>query len=101
MPVRFETASRRFPVEVETYRSLNLLAHAQIEELEIGSQCGGHGICGGDRVRVECEPGAVSPITEEERRHLTADELAEGWRLGCQCFPSSEDAWIRVHVPKF
>lgn len=78
-------------------RNLNLLAHAQAIELDIGSQCGGHGICGGDRVRV---PGSalLSPVTEPEREHLSPEELAQGWRLACQCFPERNDAELKVQT---
>lgn len=70
---------------------LNILAHAQAIELDLGSRCGGHGICGGDRVRTTL-PAAdretlLSPITDREKHHLTAEELQQGWRLACQCFP--------------
>ena len=71
--------------------NLNLLAHAQAIELDIGSRCGGHGICGGDRVRIIATPGGtpprLSPLTEREIQHLSKEEIEEGWRLGCQCFP--------------
>lgn len=69
-------------------RQLNVLAHAQIISLDIGSQCGGHGVCGGDRVRLKSNAD-VSPITDKERVHLSAQELEQGWRLACQCFPNS------------
>ena len=77
--------------------NLNILAHAQTIELEIGSRCGGHGVCGGDRIRVW---GAVplSEITEAERRHLSTDELAKGYRLACQCFPNRADISLRVEM---
>ena len=81
-------------------RNLNLLAHAQAIELEIGSRCGGHGICGGDRVRIAAlaSGASLSPVTEAEREHLSPKELAEGWRLACQCFPESSDAAIDVEA---
>src|SRR3954465_1430709 len=84
---------------VDCYRSLNLLAHAQLEELDIGSQCGGHGICGGDRIRVTAPGQALSPVTEAEREHLGAELIAQGWRLGCQCFPQADGLEISVEVP--
>lgn len=72
--------------------SLNLLAHAQAIELEIGSRCGGHGVCGGDKVQLPAElRDGFSPITEQEREHLTEGELESGWRLACQCFPDRDD----------
>lgn len=76
---------------------LNLLAHAQILELEIGSECGGHGVCGGDRVRPRPEDKAkLSPVTDEEREHLSVEELAAGWRLACQCWPVSDSLDIEA-----
>jgi 2Fe-2S ferredoxin len=83
-------------LRVPCYAQLNLLAHAQLEELDIGSQCGGHGICGGDRVRVAAADGLLSPATEAEREHLSPTELAEGWRLACQCFPDRDGIEIAL-----
>ena len=77
--------------------NLNLLAHAQTIELQIGSRCGGHGVCGGARVRI-VEGAPLSEITEAERNHLTTDELARGYRLACQCFPNSADVSLRVEI---
>jgi ferredoxin len=82
--------------------NLNLLAHAQSIELDIGSECGGHGICGKDRIRLDPAgptSRAVSPVSQEERRHLSPAELAQGWRLGCQCFPDSADQEVVAEVP--
>ena len=80
---------------------LNLLAHAQCIELDIGSRCGGHGICGGDRIRIPADSAdAFSPITEKERQHLTAEELNAGWRLGCQCWPNRRDLDVYINCAK-
>ncbi len=43
--------------------------------------CGGHGKCGKCLVTVT---GEVSPPTEDERRVLSEDELAQGARLACR-----------------
>jgi ferredoxin len=83
-------------------RNLNILAHAQAIELEIGSRCGGHGVCGGDRIRIPHEHARLfSQVTEDERKHLSARELTDGWRLACQCFPDgdSDAAKDDVEVP--
>lgn len=77
--------------------NLNLLAHAQTLELEVGSRCGGHGICGGDRIRILGTP-PLSEITEAERRHLSEAELAAGIRLACQCFPNDSAIALRVEI---
>ena len=79
-------------------RNLNLLAHAQTIELDIGSRCGGHGVCGGDRVKILDDAAALSPLTEPERQHLSPDEIAQGWRLACQCFPDKSDQSLQLLV---
>ncbi len=78
--------------------NLNLLAHAQTLELEVGSRCGGHGICGGDRIRILDPAPRLSRITDAERRHLTKAELAAGYRLACQCFPETVEFSLRVEI---
>ena len=79
--------------------NLNLLAHAQMIELAVGSRCGGHGKCGGDRVRIlSGSVGALSPLTESEGIHLSTDEIAQGYRLACQCFPSDASSVLLVEV---
>jgi ferredoxin len=83
-------------VEVECFFSLNLLAHAQLEEIDLGSSCGGHGICGGDKIQVETEGNELSPLTEAEKDHLSESEINAGWRLGCQCWPLAEHQKINV-----
>ena len=76
---------------------LNLLAHAQAIELDIGSRCGGHGVCGGDRIRIPPESAAAfSPIRDAEREHLSPEDLALGYRLACQCFPESDTLDVTV-----
>lgn len=73
----------------ECITDLNILGHAQLIELEIGSRCGGHGVCGGDRIRI-ADPAiraSFSEVTAEEREHLSDTEIADGYRLACQCYP--------------
>ena len=87
---------------VETEPNLNLLGHAQLDEITLGSRCGGHGKCGGDRVLVRVQSAdrtrALSPITEAERTHLSTAELASGWRLACQCWPNDRSLEIEVRA---
>jgi len=85
-------------VSVDCYRNLNLLAHAQMEELDIGSRCGGYGECGGDRVRISGGAAFLSQVTDAEREHLSASELEQGYRLACQCFPERDDVEIQIEV---
>lgn len=90
MPVYFDEK------KVPCYRGLNLLAHAQLEEIDIGSRCGGYGECGGDRLRVTRGREELSPVTQIEREHLSEAELRDGFRLGCQAFPNRDDVEIYV-----
>ena len=79
--------------------NLNLLAHAQTIEIEVGSRCGGHGKCGGDRIRVrEDSVGLLSPVTGEEERLISDIDRAQGFRLACQAFPESPNAEIHVEL---
>ncbi len=87
--------------EVEADRNLNLLAHAQLEEKELGSRCGGHGHCGGDRVRVCLGADQLSPVTDAERKHLTPEELSAGTRLACQVWPEQQGAEVELEALAF
>jgi ferredoxin len=87
-------------VDSETCLSgLNLLAHAQMLELDVGSQCGGHGRCGADRVQLDLKDSQkVNPATSIERAHLSQHEIDRGIRLACQCFPNQDQDEIIVKV---
>jgi ferredoxin len=97
--VRIESGAERVVASVDFVETnLNLLAHAQTLELEVGSRCGGHGICGGDRVRILSPGVPLSPITDAEHRHLSKREIAEGYRLACQCFPNDPGVSLRIEI---
>lgn len=49
--------------------------------------CGGRGRCRGCRIRLL--RGAAS-VNAAEREILSEDEIAQGWRLACQCIPQSD-----------
>ncbi len=83
----------------ECLRGLNLLGHAQWIELDLGSTCGGHGKCGLDRIFLNAQDQAkVNPVTEIEKNHLTAEEIAKGYRLACQTFPNRDGDEIMAHL---
>lgn len=56
--------------------------------------CGGKGICGKCRVRAT---GALSPLSREEERHLTAFEIADDIRLSC-CAVVEGDCRVTVEA---
>ncbi|MGE4234393.1 MAG: 2Fe-2S iron-sulfur cluster-binding protein [Bacteriovoracia bacterium] len=69
-------------------KNLNFLGHAQIEQIDVGSICGGHGHCGKDKIRFKKEDLVyISEPSVEEKAHLTKEEIDKGYRLSCQVFP--------------
>jgi len=98
--VRFKSGEQTHDSEV-CMSGLNLLGHAQMIELEIGSRCGGHGVCGADRVVVDFNnQKRLNPPNEVERSHLSAEEISNGMRLACQAFPNRDGDEIWVGVSK-
>lgn len=70
---------------------LELLAHNAIY---ISAVCAGRGTCGKCRVRVL---EGIVPVSEEDKRLLTEQEIKEGIRLACGAYPKS-DCRIRVKM---
>ena len=56
--------------------------------LAVNSPCGGKGTCG--KCKVQIIAGNISEPSSEERDHLSEQEIEEGIRLSCQCFPASD-----------
>ncbi|MBS1958045.1 MAG: (2Fe-2S)-binding protein [Bdellovibrionales bacterium] len=79
-------------------QGLNILGHAQLIDLFIGSECGGQGRCGKDRIQIS-EPERIhyNPPTELEHRYLSDALIADGWRLACQCFPAEDGLSLTVY----
>ena len=48
----------------------------------VETPCGGFGVCG--KCKVRFTRGDLPAPTLEEQRHLSAQELSEGWRLACR-----------------
>ncbi len=81
------------------FKSLNILGHAQIEEVTTGSQCGGHGKCGRDLIQIDKgSQKLVNPPNEIEKQFLTPEDLDQGIRLACQAFPNQDDLELKVKV---
>jgi uncharacterized 2Fe-2S/4Fe-4S cluster protein (DUF4445 family) len=58
-----------------------------LQNKNIHAFCGGKGTCGKCKV---IAAGSLSPITDAERKFLTADEIAGGVRLACMTYPTGE-----------
>jgi len=80
-------------------RSVSVLAGSVLIEaaaragIVLDTPCGGRGTCG--KCRVQIADGAPDP-READRRHLSAQELADGFRLACQTRVTRD---MRVSVP--
>jgi len=59
--------------------------------IQINFPCGGKGICGKCRIKLE---GEASPLTLAEEKHLSHPE--EGWRLACQTLIEGESR-VEIH----
>jgi len=98
MSVKFLRKTEIFDSEV-CWQGLNLLGHAQMIELFLGSKCGGHGECGADRIRL-CpdDQKKVNPPNAIEREFLSEAELTSGLRIACQCFPNEDGLMIEASL---
>lgn len=78
--------------------SESLLACGQKAGVKIENNCGGYGTCGKCRVKVLVGEG--NPVTPEEEKFFSKEELAEGWRLACKMIPKSMPGIMEVEVPQ-
>ena len=63
----------------------NLLRISLREQGGIPFKCGG-GLCGTCRCKIETGLENTDKVKPKERRHLTEDDLAAGYRMACQTF---------------
>ncbi|MDA3957816.1 ASKHA domain-containing protein [Oceanispirochaeta sp.] len=61
-----------------------------IPSVNMDAPCGGKGTCGKCRVRIL--EGKVSPLSDEERKFLSPDEIEKGIRLACLTHPEGSIA---------
>ena len=54
-------------------------------------KCGG-GLCGTCKCLFEAGSDQASTITGKERKHLTEEQFAAGWRMACQTFVNGDAA---------
>jgi uncharacterized 2Fe-2S/4Fe-4S cluster protein (DUF4445 family) len=68
--------------EIEVERGRLLLDAIREADIRIESICGGKGECG--KCRVILNQGDVSSLSTSQKKHLSPQEIAEGYRLACQ-----------------
>src|SRR5689334_10320900 len=76
-PIRFLPEDRTYMAQQPT----ELMLAAAACDIWVEQPCGSKAICGKCRVRVKEGEAAIS---DADRRLLSRDELAQGWRLACQ-----------------
>lgn len=91
MYIDFEPLGRRGPCPSGS----TLLDCARRLGVDLANLCGGVGSCG--RCKVQILSGELSELTGSDEDQLTADELAQGFRLACQAIPLSD---CKVRVPE-
>ena len=69
----------------------NLLRISLREQGGIPFKCGG-GLCGTCKCRIENGVEHTDAIKAKERRHLSDDEVKQGWRMACQTFVNGDIA---------
>ena len=79
----------------------NLLRLSIREKGGIPFKCGG-GLCGTCRCRIEEGLANTDAVKDKERNHLTAEDLAAGYRMACQTFVSGDVSvsWIPLELRK-
>ena len=88
--VDFEPVGRRG----QAREGQSLLEFARELGVGIASVCGGQGTCG--KCKVQIRSGTASPPTSRDKRFFTEEQLAAGWRLACQTYPTGD---LKVTVP--
>jgi uncharacterized 2Fe-2S/4Fe-4S cluster protein (DUF4445 family) len=66
----------------------SILEYARRSGIDLVSLCGGAGTCG--KCKVQIVSGEVSEPTQKEREALTAEEIAQGYRLACQTYTETD-----------
>lgn len=86
---------------VAVQRGLTILDHAIQQEIDVGFSCV-RGTCARCRCFIVAGVEALAEPTDAEWDRLTDEELAEGYRLGCQAVIWNEEKEIDiVHKPYF
>ncbi|MFC1924714.1 ASKHA domain-containing protein [Chloroflexota bacterium] len=88
--IDFEPMGRRVPCQ---YGS-NVFEVARDAGVELSSFCGGEGTCGKCRIRILS--GRVSPLTDQEKEHLSQEDIDHGYRLAC--LTKAQES-LKVEIP--
>lgn len=90
MKIKFQP----YGVIAEAEAGQTVLQAANAAGVDIEAVCGGRGTCG--KCRIIAAQG-LGPLTEAERRRLSPEEIAQGYRLACQALIEGD---VAVVVPE-
>ena len=79
--------------EITVSSGKTLLEAARENGIMVAAPCGGRGLCGGCAVRISLPESLAA--TEEDRRHLSQEQIDSGFRLACQLKVKSD---LTVHL---
>jgi Na+-transporting NADH:ubiquinone oxidoreductase subunit NqrF len=86
--------------EIEASPVISVFNNLAMNGIGIFNKCGGKGICGKCRIKVlNPEERGIRKPNETEKRHLSEEELKQGFRLSCQLFAAC-DIELEVYLPK-
>ena len=88
----FQPEGRRVAIPL----GIDLLEASKGTGLGIASICGGKGVCGKCKIIVWRGRQTLGPLTQQEARHLSDEEVEAGYRLACQVHPQAD---LVVEVP--
>ena len=89
--IEFEPIGKRTVLLQET----DIFEAAREAGINLESVCGGKGIC--KKCKVKVQEGDVSPVTEQEERYLSKEELRAKYRLAC-CTKILGDT--KIYIPR-
>lgn len=84
MKIEFQPLGIRFEPE----KPGTLLDTALRAGVEMSALCGGGGTCG--RCKIRLTVGSLSAVTDNEKLLLSKEELENGFRFACQCYPITD-----------
>ncbi len=85
--------------EIEYSSSITLFNNLAMNGIMVYNQCGGKGRCGMCKVKIiTSQEKRVRKPTDIEKKHLTDEQILQGWRLSCQVYAIKD---IEIEIPSF
>ena len=94
--IDFEPISRRLYYKKEE----NLYQLLVNSNIRVRSQCGGFGTCGKCKLLIQHGLKYLNPPTDSEKKILSKEEIAENFRLACQCYIDEDQIDLLRKVPQ-